>query len=244
MNRRAFLSGLGATLAGCLPKASLLPGTPQRLGWRLGLGQVFDQTTTIRRTDGVRALEQQVRWRYQVRELLPSGQYLLQATPLAVGIASSRAADATASLERALDDRHQQAATFRLDLDGRVLDAPGEDFSARIPHLLLGMKLPSTPVLPGASWTDPALAALLAPVFPTHMSLTTDATTTWQTGRQIVELHHEARASLPEGGPALLATGRSEWDTNEGRLRKRHLHLELVPSDGSHPGTLELLLEG
>ncbi len=242
MNRRAFLSGLGATLAGCLPKASLQPGTPQRLGWRLGLGQVFDYTTTIRRTDGLRALEQQVRWRYQVRELLPSGQYLLQATPLAVGIASSRSEDATRPLERALGARHQATTTFRLDLDGRVLDAPGDDFSARIPHLLLGMKLPSSPVLPGASWSDPALAALLAPVFPTHMSLTSEGTTSWQAGRQVVELRHDARASLPEGGPALLATGSSRWDTNQGHLLERRLHLELVPSDTNQPGTLELLL--
>ncbi len=260
IDRRAVLRALGAAaLAACAPRSAevaTIPSAGLRLGWRWVPGQELRYLARIERTvDGVveRLAE---RWTYLVRGVDPAGVAILEATLVGVGgdvrSDSGPLADVDAALSRA---RGGRTATLRIGEDGRLhpfvdggcarvgLPVP-PCFEAQLPHRLLALPLPITPVAVHDAWDDGQLCAPFDALLPAEVDRDAVATC------RVLEVGAEAdgRASVilgssgvvrPRAGPSLTLEGQTTWDPIRGRLRARVLSATLAGATGpGSPGRL------
>jgi hypothetical protein len=257
MNRRRFLVG-AACLAGCParlpPDLAELPEGPVALGWRWVPGmELAYRTVVVRSTAGI-IISRAEQWTYRVRDLDRNDIATLEGRLTAFGAGVEVDGDElpAAWLETpSAQERTRSASpvTFRMGMDGRLSDLSVTDIDRALPHQMLGLRVPTTPVLPYDEWSDLGIARpftrLLPPRFDPRV----------QGSARLVELHHrgagtraaiDGRGSIRvTAGPSITITTSASWDADHGVLAERDQTVRFLPTVADRvrdPGELTLTL--
>jgi hypothetical protein len=200
---------------------------PIRIGWRLIPGDPLHYTTTLTRSVGSLSQRKEEFWEYLPMELDENNQTAIR----------GRRLKPTAPSQQIL---------FRLGLSGSLHTTDVKDFSAHLPHSLLGLTLPSEPVSVGESWKDPEL---LTPfTSPLNFSVSEDSTAT------LLEVNRrndttlaaiQSRAILKKGRQSIRLDGLTLWDTINGIIAQRSVEARFLPMGRNpqlNPGVLQMTM--
>ena len=122
--------------------------------------------------------------------------------------------------------------------------------SHSLTHRLLALNLPSEPIHPGEQWADPALARPYANLLPASFVVSVEGFETYKglhrINGDIQALIHSRGvvvATSDHGLSSIRLEGQGWWDPDPGVLKRRSLKGELLQSDGSTAGQLEIVVE-
>ncbi len=249
MNRRAFLAGLAAT--GCarrLPPS--LPSGPVTLGWRLIPGVEVSWRCLMTRRSGPIEVRRVEEWSYLVRELGRDGVAHLHGRLTGLGaqvevhdrLLPAPSVDEPLQAERAA----APGIELRLAMDGRILSCSASGFADRLPHLLLGLRLPADSILAGDEWADAALVRPFRDLLPVRLPVTSDGRSQvvglqGHEGQTLARIESHGWVRAPGDGPSLALRGSSAWNADRGILETRRLDVTFLPDSADpvrDPGTL------
>ncbi len=226
------------------------------LGWRLVPGQslTYNYTTTYTTHDQETVRVEQ--WTYLVLSQEGDGVSRLEATLTGFGAGLEREG---ASVEEALiaDARSQERARMasqtvqvELSMDGEIRSVDAKRWADRVPHQMLGLRLPADPVAPGEGWADPADARPWADPLPPEIELVIEHSHTFESleirdGRLMARLSTRGAlrpAEPPSDGSftGIRLEGQTLWDVQAGRLTERTLEIRVGGDFTGEPGALRI----
>lgn len=245
-------------LLACIPRPDLPPiaSTPATFGWKLVPGQELTYKMHTRLVRETESIVREEHWTYLVDSVDAAGMAQLSGRLSAFGVARNDPTghpsdvDIQPAQEAEQERLSQHVVVLHLSAEGRLARIDGLDFNDSLPHRLLSLKLPARALLPGDQWADPALARPYANLLPAESVVSVEGHQTYQGLHRyqgdlqaLLESHGEVIAATEQGLSSLVLQGRSWWDPDPGVLSWRTLEGELVQSDRSGSGHIQIQIE-
>ena len=221
---------------------------PVTLGWKWVPGESLQIEHKARATQGQRTVTRVEVWDYLVRDVDPEGVATLEGKLTGLGAQVLEGDDQLTDRETRRAREYElglvRPVVLRIAMDGRLAGIEGADWGGALTHRLLAEQLSRTPVVPGDSWPDPAVARPYADPVPVDLELTVEGFHTLEGLYDVdgtllarVETRGAVRPDDP-GAPQIWLNGESWWDPARGRMTSRELRVVLANDDG--PGELTL----
>ncbi len=256
MQRRRLLLALAATLAhpalaAPLRRAEPAPGLPEgriTLGWRWLPGATWTYRFVTEREVGGSLTQRAEAWRYLVREVDGDGVATLEGRLVGFGGLGSEGGSG-ARLTRAEQRAIDRPIWLQIGMDGRTVGLEDVSFADALPHRLLGVGLPATPVDRSDTWPLPDLIRAFRVLVPLALEVET------RSAARLLEVYAEGARTVTEiettatlrtrAGPGVHLSGTVAWDASRGGLLRRTLQARFTPATpdpAQNPGTLRVLI--
>ena len=258
LGRRSFLRlCAAAAVVGCAPKSveipSTIPSGPIRLGWRWVPGEEYNYRTVVEKTTTNALVSRAEQWSYLVRSLDRNNIATLEAhlVGFGAGLTVDNQVVSEPQLAQAIEaekSRSNQPVQLQIDMNGRLVNLNQSDFARGIPHRMLCLNLPKTPINQNQRWANDEVLQPFVKLLPAQLRTQSSAhsqilalRTTKGRITAVIETSGTVRS---EGGDTLIGVmGEAIWNAEHGHLLERTLRIT-VPDESrmrlANPGSLNI----
>jgi len=192
-------------------------------------------------------------WTYLVRELDDDGIATLEGhlSGFGAGVEVDEQALPDGAMSHALEAEREALGPvqIRLGMDGRLHGLSTQQLDRSLPHELLAMRVPATPIRPGELWPEMALVRAFSELVPIDLQIEVRGEAqvvglSDRGGVTTVEMSSQGSVRTTDG-PSVSVRSTCRWDADRGLLVHRAAEARFAPVERDpirEPGVLSMEL--